>query len=188
LFRHGRRYTPVAAAASWYRYHYYHAVRSQTRCPRAGLRPGDGGFVSHGVHRTSSHRRVQFSWCVRPCRSGTSGGMRASLRLLRCVANNCTPTQSDFNAIEFRLGGSSGGSVPQGAAERGRRKRLGKLPHWKWKPRLGPAASLGFGDRCVRKQFKPAAGRACIRGCLQYRRTARTARRSPAPERGRGRA
>ena len=86
-------------------------VRSQTRCPRAGLRPGDGGFVSHGVHRTSSHRRVQFSWCVRPCRSGTSGGMRASLRLLRCVANNCTPTQSDFNAIEFRLGGSSGGSV-----------------------------------------------------------------------------
>ena len=109
-------------------------------------------------------------------------------QLLWCAANNCTPTQSDFNAIEFRLGGSSGGSVPQGAAERGRRKRLGKLPHWKWKPRLGPAASLGFGDRCVRKQFKPAAGRACIRGCLQYRRTARTARRSPAPERGRGRA
>jgi hypothetical protein len=35
---------------------------------------------------------------------------------LRCAANNCTPTQSDFNAIEFRLGGSSGGSVtPRGS-------------------------------------------------------------------------
>ena len=37
-------------------------------------------------------------------------------QLLRCAANNCTPTQSDFNAIEFRLGGSSGGSVtPRGS-------------------------------------------------------------------------
>jgi len=142
-----------------------------TRCPSDFVSPSCPIFM---VRPTVSIRDV---WWEEGCP-----------QLLWCAANNCTPTQSDFNAIEFRLGGSSGGSVPQGAAERGRRKRLGKLPHWKWKPRLGPAASLGFGDRCVRKQFKPAAGRACIRGCLQYRRTARTARRSPAPERGRGRA
>ena len=47
-------------------------------------------------------------------------------QLLRCAANNCIPAQSDFNAIEFRLPGSSGGSVTPGAAERGRRETAGQ--------------------------------------------------------------
>jgi len=47
-------------------------------------------------------------------------------QLLWCAANNCTPTQSDFNAIEFRLPGSSAVALPQGAAERGRRETAGQ--------------------------------------------------------------
>ena len=47
-------------------------------------------------------------------------------QLLRCAANNCIPTQSDFNAIEFRLPGSSAVALPQGAAERGRRETAGQ--------------------------------------------------------------
>jgi hypothetical protein len=78
------------------------------------------------VHRTSSHRRVQFSWCVRPCRSGTSGGTRAARSSYG--APPIIAPQPKVISMQSNSGsvGRATVAIPQGAAERGRRETAGQ--------------------------------------------------------------